>query len=141
MDTVAPEVRSHIMSRVKSKGNSTTEEPLAGAMRRMGVSGWRRHRRITMPSGYVSPDFVFARERLAVMVHGCFWHSCPLHGSLPKSNRDFWKSKLEGNRTRDERNERELKFMGWEVLVIWEHAVKESPESCADEVLWALCHR
>jgi DNA mismatch endonuclease (patch repair protein) len=112
---------------------------LSRAMRRMGVSGWRRHRRIRTPSGCSSPDFVFPRERLVVFVHGCFWHSCPTHGSVPKSNREFWVSKLEANRRRDGKRSRELKAMGWDVLVIWEHEVRRSPEACAEKVLWKLC--
>jgi DNA mismatch endonuclease, patch repair protein len=114
---------------------------LAKAMRRMGISGWRRHERISIPSGRVSPDFVFRRERVAVMVHGCFWHSCPIHGSIPKSNRDFWMDKLSRNRARDRRNERELKAMGWDVVRIWEHSVRKSPILCAESVLWSLCRR
>lgn len=140
MDTVTPEVRSRIMSSIRSRGNSTTEEPLASAMRRMGISGWRRHLKIAIPSGYASPDFVFRRERLVVLVHGCFWHGCPAHGSIPKSNQDFWRAKLEGNRLRDSRNERELKAEGWEVLKVWEHSVKKDPEVCAEAVLWRLCN-
>jgi len=141
MDTVDPITRSRIMSRIRSRGNGTTEMPLAAAMRSLGVSGWRRHIRVRTPSGHVRPDFVFPRERLAVMVHGCFWHSCPLHGTVPKTNMDFWESKLESNRKRDRKRSGELKMMGWDVLAIWEHEVKISPVACAEKVLWRLCSR
>lgn len=141
MDTVDPSVRSRIMSRIRSKGNFTTEVPLAKALRRMGITGWRRHVRIKTPCGHVSPDFVFRSERLVVMVHGCFWHSCPRHGSVPKSNSEFWRSKLARNRARDKRNERELRSMGWEVVRIWEHSIRDGVDLCAESVLWALCHR
>jgi DNA mismatch endonuclease (patch repair protein) len=76
---------------------------------------------------------------LVVLVHGCFWHSCPIHGARPKSNGGFWESKLEANRRRDRRRTRELKGMGWDVLAIWEHEVRKSPEACAEKVLWRLC--
>lgn len=138
MDTVSREVRSRIMSSVKSRGNGTTELPLASSMRSLGIGGWRRHRRIKTPKGPARPDFVFPRERLAVFVSGCFWHSCPRHGSLPKSNRDFWRAKLEGNRRRDRRNRRGLKEAGWDVLVIWEHSLKKDPVRCAERVLERL---
>jgi len=138
MDTVAPEIRSRIMSSIRSTGNGTTELPLASAMRAIGVGGWRRHIRIAIPSGFVRPDFVFRRERLAVFVSGCFWHFCPQHCSVPKSNREFWVAKLEGNRKRDRRNLRELKSMGWDSLVIWEHSVRRSPLRCAEAVLERL---
>lgn len=141
MDTVTPEVRSKIMSRIRSRGNGTTEVPLASAMRRLGVSGWRRHIKINTPSGHVRPDFVFPKERLVVMVQGCFWHSCPFHATLPKSNRAFWRDKLESNRRRDRVRMRELRKMGWDVVVIWEHQMKTSPLLCAEYVNWRLCSR
>src|SRR5690606_21219801 len=70
------------------------------------------------------PDIVFRKTKVAIFVHGCFWHqhqhpSCKL-AVLPKSRIDFWKSKLEGNRARDERRALELKALGWEVFTVWE---------------------
>ena len=88
--------RSEIMSRVKSRGNKATELRLMEVFRVHKIKGWRRHADI-----FGNPDFVFPVERLAVFVDGCFWHSCPIHGSLPRSNRPFWKSKLYRNRQRD----------------------------------------
>ena len=141
MDNVDATTRSRIMSRIRSRGNGTTEVPLARAMRSLGISGWRRHVRIRTPSGHVRPDFVFRRERVVVMVQGCFWHSCPIHASVPKSNSGFWVSKLEANKRRDSLRSKELKKMGWEVVVVWEHQVKRSPLACAEAVLWSLCSR
>lgn len=138
MDTVDPATRSRIMSRVKSRGNGTTEVPMAKSMRAAGATGWRRHVRIRIRSGHASPDFVFPRERLAVMVHGCFWHCCPSHGSIPKSNLEFWREKLSRNRSRDRRNVRGLREAGWEVICIWEHSVKKDPGACAERVLRVL---
>lgn len=139
MDTVDQATRSRIMSSIRSRGNGTTEAPLAKCMRRAGMTGWRRHMRIRTKSGYTKPDFVFPRERLVVMVHGCFWHGCPRHGSLPKSNADFWRDKFARNKARDRRATRELRADGWEVVCIWEHSVKKNPRSCAERVLWRLC--
>ncbi|WP_374368607.1 very short patch repair endonuclease [Dongia sp.] len=70
------------------------------------------------------PDLVFRSRRLAVFVHGCFWHqhpdgSCKL-ARMPKSKLDFWRPKLEGNRERDARNRRELEARGWSVVEVWE---------------------
>lgn len=141
MDTVDQATRSRIMASIRSRGNGTTEEPMARALRSIGVSGWRRHRRIRTPWGFVRPDFVFPRERVAVMVQGCFWHCCPKHGSVPKSNRGFWEAKLDGNRRRDRRNGRFLRSSGWDVVTIWEHSVKSDPVRCAESVLWRLYSR
>jgi DNA mismatch endonuclease (patch repair protein) len=70
------------------------------------------------------PDLVFPSRRVAVFVHGCFWHrhpdpECKL-ARLPKSRLDFWLPKLEGNRLRDERTKAKLEGLGWKVIVVWE---------------------
>lgn len=70
------------------------------------------------------PDLVFASRRIVIFVHGCFWHQhpdpqCKL-ARMPKSRLDFWVPKLEANRLRDERHEKELKAAGWTVHVVWE---------------------
>lgn len=68
------------------------------------------------------PDLVFRSRKAIIFVHGCFWHrhdGCSL-ARLPKSRVDFWTSKLEGNRDRDERKVAALKTAGWRVFVVWE---------------------
>lgn len=66
-------------------------------------------------------DVVFESARVAVFVDGCFWHSCPIHATSSKSNADWWRTKLEANRTRDADTNRELEDAGWAVLRFWEH--------------------
>jgi DNA mismatch endonuclease (patch repair protein) len=58
---------------------------------------------------------------LAIFVDGCFWHSCPEHGVLPKNNGEWWRAKLVGNVERDRRKDRELEELGWTSLHFWEH--------------------
>ena len=70
------------------------------------------------------PDLVFRSRRIAVFVHGCFWHqhpdpACKL-ARMPKSKLDFWRPKLEGNLQRDLRTRGELEVRGWSVLEVWE---------------------
>ncbi|WP_236871934.1 very short patch repair endonuclease [Burkholderia pseudomultivorans] len=68
------------------------------------------------------PDLVFPRRRIALFVHGCFWHqhpNCPA-AARPKSNSDYWTRKLDGNVVRDARHLDALKAAGWTVLIIWE---------------------
>lgn len=82
-----------------------------------------------------SPDFVFPRTKLAVFVHGCFWHRCPLHGqTLPKTNTEFWRRKFARNIERDRLNKKELRSMGWRVLEVWEHEVREDPVAVAKRI-------
>ena len=70
------------------------------------------------------PDLVFPRLRKVILVHGCFWHrhrkkTCTL-ARLPKSRVEFWQSKLEGNRLRDQTIKRSLRKAGWSILEVWE---------------------
>lgn len=66
-------------------------------------------------------DIVLGPAKLAVYVDGCFWHSCPVHGTLPKANREWWKEKLEANVRRDRDTDRQLEHAGWMVIRVWEH--------------------
>ena len=82
--------RSEVMSRVRSRGNRSTELRMISIFRAHGISGWRRNRPV-----FGRPDFVFPVERVAVFVDGCFWHGCPWHGCpwhgrVPASNVAFW---------------------------------------------------
>lgn len=67
------------------------------------------------------PDVCFTRARVAVFVDGCFWHSCPIHGSTPKSNRSWWEEKLAANVRRDREADATLELLGWLVIRVWEH--------------------
>ena len=135
-DVFSPSQRSEVMSRIRGKGNKTTELALARAFRRVGIKGWRRHVVVKLALGpivanregkaylLVRPDFVFKRERVAVFVDGCFWHRCPLHSKIPENNREFWEQKLARNVERDRIVDRELRKAGWRVWRVWEHSLK-----------------
>jgi DNA mismatch endonuclease (patch repair protein) len=66
-------------------------------------------------------DAVFPAARVAVFVDGCFWHSCPWHGTLPRANREWWRPKLARTAARDHRNDETLAAAGWAVVRVWEH--------------------
>lgn len=66
-------------------------------------------------------DIAFTRWRVAVFLDGCFWHSCPLHATLPKANREWWQVKLQANVARDRHTDEVLTSQGWRVVRIWEH--------------------
>lgn len=66
-------------------------------------------------------DVVFPRARVAVFVDGCFWHGCPIHGTTPKRNSQWWTSKIETNKARDADTDKRLHEEGWTVLRFWEH--------------------
>jgi DNA mismatch endonuclease, patch repair protein len=119
-DMFSPTERSRIMSKVKGRGNEATELRLMRIFRDFGFRGWRRQTTV-----FGKPDFVFPTKRIAVFVDGCFWHGCPIHGSVPATNRTFWKHKLARNRNRDALVGRELRSLGWRVLRIWQHELRE----------------
>lgn len=82
-----------------------------------------------------SPDFVYCRKKIAVFVHGCFWHRCPICKiPLPKTHRAFWKSKFERNVQRDKLVKRKLRSIGWKHIVVWEHEVRKDPIGIAKKI-------
>jgi DNA mismatch endonuclease (patch repair protein) len=123
VDLYSPAKRSEIMSRVRGKGNKATELALVSLLRHNRITGWRRHTRL-----FGNPDFVFNKEHLALFVDGCFWHSCPIHASQPRTNAEFWSEKLSKNRLRDGLVNRTLKKSGWRVIRIWQHELSASNE-------------
>ena len=121
--------RLEVMSLIRSHGNKDTELRLSAIFRVFKISGWRRKQKV-----FGKPDFVFHTPHLAVFVDGCFWHGCPRCYVRPKSNRKFWDAKINGNRKRDKRVNRELRKAEWQVIRIWEHQLRH-PEKVAKKVL------
>jgi DNA mismatch endonuclease (patch repair protein) len=76
-------------------------------------------------------DVVFGPTRVAVMIDGCFWHSCPIHRTSPKSNAKWWKDKLQKNRARDRETDAQFAEEGWKVMRVWEH---EDPSAAARRI-------
>lgn len=121
MDRVTADRRSEIMRRIRSKDTSI-EMTIRRLVHGMGYR-YRLHAK-DLPG---SPDLVFRGRRKIILVHGCFWHrhrKCPL-STTPKTRIDFWKEKFEKNISRDRRNLRELRKLGWSVLVVWQCEIKD----------------
>lgn len=85
-------------------------------------------------------DIVFTKAKIAVFVDGCFWHGCPEHFIMPKTNTDYWSTKISRNAARDTSVNRTLKDAGWTVMRVWEH---EDSNVAADgiEVAWRQAAR
>lgn len=108
------------MSRIRSKGNRSTERKLRSSLVGAGVSGFKLH-----PKSLIGrPDFVFPDQKLAVFVDGCFWHGCPDCYIRPQTSQAYWDEKLSRNQKRDAKVNAELKATGWSVFRIWEHQLK-----------------
>lgn len=110
------------------------EARLRSELHRLGLR-YRKDDPIRASNRTVRPDVVFTRARVAVFVDGCFWHSCPLHGSTPRTNDSYWRAKLEMNVARDRAVDEALREEGWVVLRYWEH---EDPYESAMDVVRTL---
>jgi DNA mismatch endonuclease (patch repair protein) len=123
-----PRAVSARMAAVRNK-NTDIELALRGELHRRGL---RYRANFLIPDlGRIRPDVVFTRRRIAVFVDGCFWHSCPEHGTRPKTNRDWWAQKLGNNSSRDKANDAALDAQGWTVIRVWQH---EPPVDAADRI-------
>lgn len=120
-DVFDPEKRSAVMRRVK--GRDTGPEK---TVRRLltGLGARYRLQRKDLPG---KPDIVMAGRRLAIFVHGCFWHGhdCARGARVPQQNRDYWLGKIGRNRERDIAGRAALEAAGWRVEVIWECELKD----------------
>ena len=112
VDSVDSATRSRVMRAVRGSGTGLELRAQDWA----SVSGYKF--RANAPDLPGRPDLVFDQQRVAVFVHGCFWHG---HGcrSIPKSNRAYWVAKLITNKRRDKRAARALRHQGWSALTIW----------------------
>jgi len=71
-----------------------------------------------------TPDYFNRSKKVAVFVNSCFFHGCPRHFRMPKTNREFWEKKIRLNRERDRSVLREFGKMGWKAITVWEHALR-----------------
>lgn len=109
--------------------DTAPERALRGELHRRGFR-FRKHAPVVSGLRY-RPDIVFSRARVVVECRGCFWHMCPVDGTVPRTNADYWLWKLERNVERDHRNEAALARAGWDLVVVWEH---ENPMEAADRI-------
>ena len=113
--------RSAVMRAVRSR--DTGPELAVRAILRKIAPGYRLNR-VDLPG---KPDIVYIGRRLAIFVHGCFWHghNCARGARRPKANADYWRAKIARNRARDEKMLVAYADMGWRTLVIYECELKD----------------
>lgn len=124
-DRVSPEVRSRMMAAIKSR-DTKPELIVRQHLHRLGLRFRLAPRHL--PG---KPDLVLPRHRVAIFVHGCFWHShagCRF-ATVPATRTEFWTEKLASNRTRDGIKEANLRAAGWRVAVVWECALKSDRDT------------
>lgn len=108
------------VAKTNRRTGTLPEARLRSALHRRGHR-YRKDLLVRVDGARVRPDILFTRRKVAVFVDGCFWHGCPEHQRVPKSNRDYWVPKLTTNVARDHRVDAALVEAGWEVVRIWEH--------------------
>lgn len=118
-DNRSPESRSALMSRIGGK-DTAPELVVRRLLHSLGYR-FRLHRR-DLPG---TPDIVFPSRQKVIFVNGCFWHAhgCSI-GRPPKSRPEFWLPKLKWNRSKDTRNRRALRDLGWGVMTVWQCQTK-----------------
>lgn len=122
-DNMTKMQRSATMSKIRSKGNISTELKMVQLLKSNSIHGWRRHQKLLG-----QPDFVFRDRKVAVFIDGCFWHGCPRCYIKPKSNIEYWSGKIVRNKARGKEVNRELRRLGWKVLRFWEHSFTRPKE-------------
>lgn len=120
-DVFTPEKRSAVMRRVKGR-DTGPEKTIRHLLTKLGAR--YRLQRKDLPG---NPDIVMPGRRLALFVHGCFWHGhdCARGSRVPRQNRDYWLAKIGRNRARDEASTAALREQGWRVETIWECEMKD----------------
>jgi DNA mismatch endonuclease (patch repair protein) len=131
-DVLTPEQRRLNMSRIRGR-NTKPEKALRSALHTEGLR-FRIHRRDIAGC----PDIVFPGKKVAVFVDGCFWHGCPKHQTMPRTNSAFWRQKLQQNRERDRAVKQALQSSGWKILRFWEHEVHQEISSVVRKVKKAI---
>ncbi|MBN2909537.1 very short patch repair endonuclease [Polycladomyces sp. WAk] len=128
MDKPDP-IRSKNMRAIRGM-KTKLEEEVAKALWQRGV----RFRR-NVADLYGKPDIAIKKYKIVIFIDSCFWHYCPDHTTIPKRNRDFWINKLSRNKERDEEVTEYYRELGWNVIRIWEHRLKEDFDGVIDEIV------
>ena len=123
---------SQRMARVRQKG-TRCEIELRKALHARGLRYRIQVPLLSKPRRVV--DVVFPSARIAVFIDGCFWHGCPEHASWPKTNSNFWRSKIETNRARDTDTNQRLDSLGWKTIRVWEHEDPDEAAACIAELV------
>jgi len=125
-DKITKEQRSKVMKSIRAQ--SKLENQVSKALWSKGMR-FRKNVR----SLYGTPDISIKKYKLVIFIDSCFWHSCPIHGKMPKSNQEFWQKKLQSNVEHDKEVTSYYLDKGWNIMRIWEHDIRgEFNQTIAD---------
>lgn len=115
--------------------NTKPEIRLEKELQIAGINSFLRNSKV-LPG---SPDFIFPQKKLAIFLHGCYWHRCPYcKPHFPNVNLEYWEAKFRRNQARDKRVRAEIRAKGWEPLVVWECVFKKNPRRVVARIKKAL---
>lgn len=130
-DTVSPKRRSEIMSHIHS--HNTSIELLV--RKQLFVQGFRY--RVNYKKLPGKPDIVFIKKKVAIFIHGCFWHGHDTgcrYSHVPQSRAEYWSEKIGRTKARDISHINELAGNGWRVLIIWECEIRKDLQGVIDRI-------
>ncbi|MBS4214163.1 very short patch repair endonuclease [Neobacillus rhizophilus] len=125
-DNLTKDQRSKNMKAIKSK--SALENRVTKALWKMG---FRFRKNVNI---FGKPDIAIKKYKIVIFIDSCFWHCCPLHGNMPKSNKDYWEKKLERNKKRDIEVNKYYEEKGWCILRVWEHEFKKDFDTTVKKI-------
>lgn len=134
-DTVSPERRSEIMSHIQSQ--NTSIELLI--RKQLFAHGFRY--RVNYKELPGKPDIVFTKKKVAIFIHGCFWHGHDAgcrYSHVPQSRTEYWSEKISRTKMRDKQYLSDLEADGWHTLVIWECEIRKDPQGSIDRIIDSL---
>jgi DNA mismatch endonuclease (patch repair protein) len=120
MDNVTRKKRSETMRAVKSKDSKIE------LLFRKEI--WKRGGRYRKNQGlyFGKPDLINKSKKTVIFIDSCFWHGCPSHCRIPKTNKEYWVKKINRNKERDIEVNQYYKAKGWNILRVWEHDIKNT---------------
>lgn len=116
-DNLTKEQRTRNMKAIKSQSNLENRVSKA-----LWNKGFRFRKNIKL---FGKPDIAIKKYKVVIFIDSCFWHACPEHGNMPKSNQDYWLKKLTRNQERDKEVNEYYYQRGWNILRVWEHEFKK----------------
>ncbi|MGG2482818.1 very short patch repair endonuclease [Brevibacillus borstelensis] len=128
-DRLSKEQRSKLMQAVKGK-NTLLESKVT---KELWHKGLRFRKNVKSLTG--KPDVAIKKYKIVMFIDSCFWHGCPLHCKIPKSNVEYWTSKIQRNIQRDLEVNEYYKKIGWNVIRIWEHELKNDFQGTIDKIV------
>lgn len=129
MDNLKPEYRIKNMRNIRS-ANTKMEILVRSELHK---KGYRFRKNVLSMIG--KPDIVFTKFKVVVFLDSCFWHMCPYHYNIPKSNQEYWLPKLQRNKLRAKEVNKKLKQEGWMVIRLWEHQINNDLKKSVGKIV------